>query len=262
MRIVDAHVHLWDTAAFPIPWFRAELGLPHTVSAHDLRAAAGPGGVDAAIAVQVADSVAEAHWLTALTGQDALASRCVLQYEPAPGRPLGATAFDGAEFSGIRAAIPQAAADLSDVPGLDALAAALGPAGRVLEVLIRPGQTAGAAELARRHPDTPIVLCHLGLGANEPTADWLTGLTSFAEQPNAHAKFSGLLSPARTDAALAALAGTAFDLFGPARLLFGSDWPMSARTHTHGEVVDAVRRALPVSDDPDFWAGTSDRLYR
>jgi L-fuconolactonase len=261
MRIVDAHVHLWDVDAFPIPWFRDGLGLPAVSSVASFRRAAEPCGVEAAVAVQVADSVEEARWLTAVTEADAVVRRAVLQYEPSAGRPLGATAFEGADFVGVRAAVPQRAADLSDAVGLDALADALGGSGRVLELLLRPEQLAGAAALASRHPGTAIVLCHLGLGHGEPNAEWLSGLTAFAARPNAHAKLSGLLSPTRTDAELADLTRTAFRLFRADRLMFGSDWPMSARTHAYADVVAATRRALPHPDSPDFWSGTATRLY-
>jgi len=261
MRIVDAHVHLWDVDAFAIPWFRDGMGLPRISSVAEYRHAAGPCGVEGAVAVQVADSVEEARWLTAVTAADAVVRRAVLQYEPAAGHPLGATAFEGADLAAVRAAVPQRAADLSDVVGLDDLADVLGASGRVLELLLRPEQLGGAAALASRHPDTAIVLCHLGLGHGEPDAEWLGGLTAFAERPNAHAKFSGLLSPTRTDAELADLADTALRLFRADRLMFGSDWPMSARTHSYADVVAATRRALPHPDTTEFWAGTVTRLY-
>lgn len=261
MLIVDAHVHLWDLAAFPIPWFRDDLELPRVSSAATYRAAAEPCGVAAGVAVQVADSVAEARWLTSVTAADAVLTRAVLQYEPASGRALGATAFEGASFAGIRAAAPQRAADLSDVPGLDELAAALGASGRVLELLIRPEQLRGVAALAARHPSTSVVLCHLGLGFGASTAEWTDGLATFAAQPNAHAKFSGLVSPARTEAELAQIASTAFALFGADRLMFGSDWPLSARVCDYPELVARVRRAVPDAAGPDFWHGTAERVY-
>lgn len=260
MRIVDAHVHLWDVGAFPIPWFRDELHLPQVATPAMLRDAA-EGCLDSAIAVQVADSAVEARWLTRMAAEDALIARTVLQFETDDRRPLGATAVDGIAFSGVRAAVPGFAADMSDVVGLDELAATLGATGRVLELLIRPEQLPAAAALARRHPATTVVLCHLGLGYGDPSQAWSTGLTTFAAEPNAHAKFSGLLSPARTDAELAGIARTAFAHFGADRLMFGSDWPMSARTHTYPEVVSAARRAVPPTDSRSFWSGTAERLY-
>lgn len=261
MRIVDAHVHLWDVDAFPIPWFRDELHLPRVATPAMLRDAAEGCRLDAAIAVQVADSAREARWLAETATADAVIMGTVLQFEPDDRRPLGATAVRGVDFSGVRAAVPGAAADLSDVTALDELASTLGAADRVLELLIRPDQLLAAAALAHRHPTTNVVVCHLGLGYGDPTRAWSAGLALFAAEPNAHAKFSGLLSPSRTPAELAGIARTAFTRFGAERLMFGSDWPMSARTHAYPEVVSAVRRALPAAESHAFWAGTADRLY-
>lgn len=262
VRIVDAHVHLWDVSAFSVPWFRDDLGLPAVSSVAAYREIVGSCGVSAAIAVQVADSTDEARWLTAQTSSEAVLTRAVLQYEPAVGRALGATAFDGARFSGIRAAVPQRAADLSDVPALDDLATALGERGRVLELLLRPEQLPGAAALAARHPQTAMVLCHLGLGYGEVRAEWRRGLAAFAAQPNAHAKFSGLLSPTRTDAELTRLATIAFELFGAERLMFGSDWPMASRTGDFAQLLGRVREAVADAAGTAFWSDTADRLYR
>ena len=127
MRIVDAHVHVWDADAAPIPWFRDDLGLPRQAAAARLGRELTDAGVSSAIAVQAADSVAEAEWLTATAARDPFLRRVVLQYTPAPGRAAGATAvaFSPAVV-GVRAAVPQYAADLSDVHGLDALADHLG----------------------------------------------------------------------------------------------------------------------------------------
>ena len=262
MRIVDAHVHVWDAAAFPIPWLRDGMGLPFVASAADYRAVAETCGIVSAVAVQVADSAEEARWLSRVTGADAVLSRAVLQYEPTPGQAFGATADDGADFAGIRVAVPQRAADLSDVPGLDGLADALGASGRVLELLIRPDQLAAAAALAGRHPSTPVVICHLGLGSGEATDGWVAGLGVFAGLPNAHAKFSGLISPRRTDAELSQIADAAFGSFGAGRLMFGSDWPLSARAVDYPGLLTRVRQAVPDAGGAAFWHGTAERLYR
>ncbi len=82
MRIVDAHVHLWDVDAVPIPWFRDDLGLPRHAAAADLGRELTDAGVSSAIAVQAADTVAEAEWLTATAARDPYVRRVVLQYTP------------------------------------------------------------------------------------------------------------------------------------------------------------------------------------
>ncbi|WP_017204133.1 amidohydrolase family protein [Microbacterium algeriense] len=265
MRIVDAHVHVWDADAVPIPWFRDDLGLPRHAAAADLGRELGQAGVSSAIAVQAADSVAEAEWLTATAARDPYLRRVVLQYSPEPGRAAGATAvaFSPAVV-GVRAAVPQFAADLSDVDGLDALAEYLGATARTLELLIRAEQLPAAATLSRRHPDTAIVLCHLGLGARTADAAWLSALAEAASALGVSAKVSGLDLAARGAEESRELLRSAFTLFGADRLLFGSDWPMSIRTTTYAEVLAATRRALPALSPAEaraFWSGTADRLY-
>ncbi|SFR61943.1 L-fuconolactonase [Microbacterium azadirachtae] len=266
MRIVDAHVHLWDVDALPLPWFREDLGLPRRALPEDLGTLLRATGTGAAIAVQAADSVAEAEWLADVAERDPLVRRAVLQYAPSPGAPLGRTATaPGPSTTGIRAAVPQFAPDLSDVAGLDVLAAAAGEAGLVVELLLRPEQLPGAAALARRHPATTFVLCHLGLGAAVPDAGWIRDLVTAAAAPNLHAKTSGVVHPSRSAAELRRILGAALDAFGAGRLLHGSDWPISAR-HTPYEAVAArIAEALPAlsaADAEALWAGTAERLYR
>lgn len=253
-------MHLWDVDIVPLPWFRDDMDLPRQATAHALGRVLSIAGVESAIAVQAADSAVEAQWLLGVTRTDPLVRRAVLQYDRTrhPDRvPPGSAA------AGIRAAVPQFAADLSDVPGLDGLADTLGAHDQVLELLIRPEQLPAAGALSRRHPSTAIVVCHLGLGAGAPDAAWREALADAATAPGLHAKVSGLALPSRDPDEAHALVGHAFDVFGADRLLFGSDWPMSVRSRTYAEVLEATRTALPRGlDTPAFWAETAAHLYR
>ncbi len=172
---------------------------------------------------------------------------------------------DGVPVAGMRLAVPGRAADLSDVAGLDALCEGLAASGRVLETLVRPDQLPAVAVLAGRHPGLDVVVCHLGLGTGDPDASWRDALAAVAARPRAHAKVSGLLTAAPDDAArVAAAVRAAVDLLGPERLLFGSDWPMSARVAPYAQVVERTAAALPVLDDAAataVWSATAARLY-
>lgn len=268
--IVDAHVHLWDVDRMHLPWFRPELGLPRVASLDDLRAASA-GRIDGAIAVQAADTLGEARWLADLAARDRFVRGLVLQYDPR----ADATAWAGmaqamidgpnARIGGIRLATPGGAADFGDVPGLDALADGLARTGRVLELLIRPAQLPAAAALARRHPSLAVVACHLAIGGEPAGRAWLDGLGEFAAQPNTAAKVSGLVRHAAgDDERVARLVRTAVAAFGADRLMFGSDWPISARFVPYAEVVRSTEAALPPLDAAArraFWRGTAMRLY-
>ncbi|MFD7312124.1 amidohydrolase family protein [Promicromonospora sp. NPDC059942] len=272
--IVDAHVHLWDTAAMRISWFAERLGLPRRVGPDDLAraTATSPVPVRAAVAVQAADTEGEARWLAArAAAHGPLPGPVVLQYDARPGEPAAWAGMaqplldDGVPVAGLRLAVPGGAADLSDVPGLDALCEGLAATGRVLETLVRPEQLAAVGALAGRHPALDVVVCHLGLGAGAPDQAWCDALAALAARPRVHAKLSGLHTTGPDDAdRVAAIARAAVDLLGTERLLFGSDWPMSARIAPYADVVARTAHALPALDDgatAAVWSGTAERLY-
>ncbi|WP_157237189.1 amidohydrolase family protein [Promicromonospora sukumoe] len=272
--IVDAHVHLWDTGAMRISWFAEHLGLPRRVGPADLAraVATAPVPVRAAVAVQAADTEGEARWLAAhAAAHGPLPGPVVPQYDARPGDPDAWAGMaqplldDGVPVAGLRLAVPGAAADLSDVAGLDALCAGLAGTGRVLETLVRPAQLPAVAALADRHPALDVVVCHLGLGTGPPDEAWRAALADAAERPRVHAKLSGLHTTDPEDARrVVAAARAAVDLLGTDRLLFGSDWPMSARVAPYAEIVGRTARALPRLGDPAtsaLWSGTAARLY-
>ncbi|WP_194410205.1 amidohydrolase family protein [Microbacterium cremeum] len=271
MGIVDAHVHLWDTGVVHLSWFRDELGLARSATAADFAAAAGDVAPATAVTVQAGDTLGEARWLLDETTRVGVGSVAVLQYEAAKGRWAGvmqdaleATDTRMPRVGGIRVSTPSGAADLSDVRWLDRLAARLAHSSRVLELLVRPEQLGATAELARRHPSLAVVVCHLGLGSAQPDSAWRRDLSRLARVPNVAAKLSGVVA-GRDAAALREVVGAAVDALGPDRLLFGSDWPISARSLGYAEVVERTAAALPglsAADTRSLWRRTAERLYR
>lgn len=267
-EVIDAHTHLWDVAQVRLSWFRPELGLPGRAPVQALEDAARPTPVTGALAVQAADTVEEARWLADHVRDHALVRGLVLQYEPRPVLWGGASqellTGDG-PVVGVRVATPSGAADLSDVPGLTALAEGLTRAGLVLELLARPEQLPAVAELSAAHPGLHVVVCHLGLGNRSPNATWQAGLALLAQAPGVAAKVSGLTPEARDDGELGLVFGAAFETLGPGRLMFGSDWPMSARALGYEDLLARTAAALPTLDAgaaDEFWSGTARRLYR
>ena len=274
--ILDAHVHLWDTRRFELPWLASVPELSTRYEADDLRAAAGAVPVRGVIAVQAGESADEAAWLlwddTGAAAAGAIPTRVVLQYAPAPEGWLGAVhrvATGRVPLpSGIRIPLHRRSVDWTDLDGLSALLGGLEEHGMVLELLLRPDQIAVVADLAAAHPRLGIVLCHLGLSTAEPTPEWHAALATLTDRPNVSAKISGLFSPRGTpqdgDARPRAAAAHAVATLGPDRLMFGSDWPMSTRVGSYAEVVE--RTALLLADltseeSAAVWSGTAERVY-
>lgn len=113
------------------------------------------------------------------------------------------------------------------------------------DLLVREPQRPAALRLARDFPDQRFVLDHLG---KPPIRDgrlspWRDQLCAFAECDNVFAKLSGLCTEADlarwTPHDLAPFIDVALASFGPARLLFGSDWPVCLLAGTVERVVAA-----------------------
>lgn len=113
-------------------------------------------------------------------------------------------------------------------------------AGLVFDACVRPQQLPDVAVLADEVPGLTIVLDHLGKPAvgssGEPVlpaaTSWDADVRRLATRPNVMCKLSGL--PAQSGGEWTAEQLTPFldavlDSFGPDRLLFGSDWPVSVR---------------------------------
>lgn len=243
MRVFDAHVHMWDTAVFPLPWLAS---VPILAPRYDVDDVHSPLA-DGVICVQAGDTLLEAEWLLERAARFPGIDAVVLQYaasdEPAVDgtgawagvvHPAVARSLEnGGPVVGVRIPARGASDDLTAIPGIDALCSGLAANGLVLELLLRPAQLRSVSRLAERHPALPIVLCHMGIGQDPIAAGWEAELAAVAAQPSVHAKISGILSLADDDSrpdAPGRIVRAALDSFGAERLLFGSDWPMSTRT--------------------------------
>jgi L-fuconolactonase len=266
-EVVDGHVHFWDTREFELAWLA---GAPHLLqhySPDELRRQSGepPASV---LAVQAGGSREEADWLIKWShAADGFVSGAVLQFSPSPGAWAGVVTplFNGgvkAMPAGVRVPVHRAEADWTDLEGLHDLAVGLQQRGLVLEALLRPDQLDAVGRIAARYPSLTVVLCHLGLADHIPDSAWRAAFARLAGRPNVSAKVSGIFGGA-TDGHSAV--ATALDAFGPDRLLFGSDWPMSTAVGSYREVMDRTAAALgslSASEADAIWRATATRLYR
>jgi L-fuconolactonase len=120
-------------------------------------------------------------------------------------------------------------------------------------------------------PEVRFVLDHL---AKPPIAagdwqPWASRISALAALPNVVAKLSGLVTEAvwhDWDAdRIGRYAGHALDLFGPDRLMFGSDWPVCTLAASYDEVFSlAVALTVELNDAERaaVFGDTASRLYR
>lgn len=263
---VDSHHHLWDLDVRDQTWMTgAELDpLRRDFLPPDLLAALKGTSVDSTVLVQTVadpdetpemlvlaetvDKIAAVVGWVDLTAGYARERLGRLQAHPSGGR-----------LRGIRHQV-------EDEPDPDWLLrsdvqtglAAVEDAGLVYELLIRPDQLPAAIKAVGRFPQLTFVLDHcakpaIAAGELEPWAGLIRSLAAF---PNVVCKLSGLVTQddwrrqpdadrlrRHTDAVLAA--------FGPARVMFGSDWPVCLLAADYAEVLHLAERLTDGLAEPE-----------
>ncbi len=288
LEVLDAHQHVWDVAARAQPWLdsAAELApLRRAFSIADLSPLAGRAGVTGTVVVQTVTEPGETPELLALTVDSSLVVAVVGWTDltsSAVAEDLAALAArpGGGALAGVRHPLltePDPGwLERADVRrGLAALAAA----GLTFDLVLEPSMLPVAVRAAAREPALVFVLDHLGNVEPEPDPDqaWAANLAELAALPNTVSKLSGILgaavqpdsgqpgAPAAAVARLRQYLEIALELFGPRRLMFGSDWPVCTLSAEYGEVVAVARElvaGLSGSEQAAILSGTASSVYR
>ncbi|MFG3186637.1 amidohydrolase family protein [Streptomyces nigra] len=275
MTIVDAHHHVWDLSVRDQDWITGpELApLRRDFGLDDLLPEARAAGVGRTVVVQTVTvpeetpellALAERHepvagvvgW-TDLTRPDVAAELARLRELPG-----------GRYLKGIRHQV-QGEPDPGWLlrPDVRRGLTALEEAGLVHDLVVLPHQLPACVEAAARHPGLTFVLDHLGKppiasGAREP---WESAVRALAALPNTVCKLSGMVTEADharwTVEDLRPYADTVLDAFGPARLMYGSDWPVCTLAASYGQVLDAARALTGPADRSQIFERTAVRVY-
>ncbi len=281
--VVDAHQHFWIYGTYQTSWMEAPpyggdstfQPLRRSFEPNDLAPELQAAGVCYTVAIEAADGLAEneallsnarSHeWIAGVVGWVPLAHPAELE------RALDARANEPA-FVGVRHLVnvepdPDWIMRPDVLQGLQILATR----GFAFDYVgILPRHLQHVPVFARSVPDLRIVIDHLGkpsieAGDWEP---WSSLLARAAQMPNVFAKVSGLDAGKAdhwTAAVIAPYIDRALELFGPERLMFGSDWPVSNLRGGYSKVWRETNIALArlSRDERDLiLGGTAIRFYR
>lgn len=281
--MIDGHVHVWDLSRRPQPWIDPEtMGVilrDHRVA--ELEAELAGSDVAGAVLVQVLNDDAEtADYMDLAARSPALlgvVGWADLLAGDVASRLDALSVVPGAHLAGIR---HQALAELDpaewlcrfgDGPGPAALAAR----SLTCDLMLRPEHLATAYEVTRAHDELAFVLDHAGkppVAAGWESGDaqaWAGMVARLGELPHVTCKLSGLTTMADlrrwTVDDLRPFVDHLLACFGPARLMFGSDWPVSRRAGDYTRTVAAARQlvgALSADERDLILDGTASRVYR
>jgi L-fuconolactonase len=275
MTVVDAHHHVWDLSVRDQDWITGpELGaLRRDFTMKDLEPEARAAGVDRTVLVQTITVPEETPEFLALADEHDLIAGVVgwtdltrpdVADELARLRELPG----GRHLKGIRHQV-QGEPDPNWLlrPDVRRGLAAVADAGLVYDLVVLPHQLPACARAAADLPGLTFVLDHLGkptvaAGALDP---WASDLRALAALPNTVGKLSGLATEADlaswTVEDLRPYADVALEAFGPGRLMYGSDWPVSTLAATYGDILDVTRRLIDPHDHAQILAATAARVY-
>ena len=232
--MIDAHVHYWRVDRGDYDWLTPDLPIHRDFLPGDAAPLFDAAGIDGIVLVQAAATEAETRFLLSLAETDPRVRGVVgwtdMMAPDAPER-LAALAQDP-RLRGIRPMWQDIADDDWMLrPEQHAAYRAVIELGLTFDALARVRHLAHLPRLIERHPDLPLVIDHAAKPdiAAGRHAEWRTAMAVLAAFPHVRCKLSGLVTEATPGAPLDAIrlyADTLLELFGPQRLIFGSDWPV------------------------------------
>ena len=270
--VIDSQVHAYEGNSPERPWHGTLEG-PGEVTGDDMVAAMDAVGVDGALLVSP----------YSMYRYDA--SYALEVYAKHPGRfglirPFDAeseaTDDEMADWTGrpgvVGARIMLTYGEFdADHPGLGRILTAGGQAGVPVNIM-GSGQLPLVRELARRHPDTQVVVDHVGLAQPfqppappDPFAD-LANVLSLAELDNVAIKISGACTLSHEPFPYADIwepLGRIFDSYGFSRCMWGTDWTRAVRLLTYEQGVEAFRVTEGLTDGERgaLMGGSLARIY-
>jgi predicted TIM-barrel fold metal-dependent hydrolase len=272
--IIDAQVHVYERDRPERPW-AAVLHGPAEVTGADMVAAMAAAGVDAAVLVspytmyRFDESYALATHAT-YPGKFCLV-KPVDPEDPAVGETI--RAWKGVKGAvAVRLMMTRGMSEDPANPGINRVLAEAGRAGLAVNLLCY-GRMAQVRELARRNPDTQLVIDHVGLTQPfeppplaEPWAD-LENVLSLAACPNVALKITGACTLSRGPYPYHDIwdpLWRLFDAYSLDRCLWGTDWTRAVEILTYKQGVDAFLTTprLSAEDRERLMSATLQRVYR
>ena len=269
---IDSHMHVWQLSRGDYGWLTPDLApIYRDFTIEDVRSSWSQAGIDYAILVQAAPTLEETRYLLSVAESepkvkgvvgwsDMLSPHAVDELERLASNKL---------FRGIRPMLQ----DIPDddwmlKPELDPIYRALVDLGLRFDALVLPRHLPNFLRLIERHPDLKVVIDH---GAKPPIGDnldsWHRDLAHLAKIPHMHCKFSGLVTESRentSNIALEPVSEALLALFGPERLMFGSDWPVCTLRSTYlqwFQWAQELTAHLSADQKSALFGGTAQRFY-
>jgi L-fuconolactonase len=210
-------------------------------------------GVVGTVVVQAHDSIEEGEWLLSLAESNDFVKGVVVWIDPRRRdvNEMLAKFSSSPKLKGVRYQVEDELDDgwlLRDdvIRGLREIARF----GLPFDLLVRTRQLRAVPILAEKVPGLRMVLDHMAKPeiAAHGVEPWKTEIAKVAAIPDMYCKISGLVTEADwnkwTNEDLNPYLRSVLELFGPERLMWGSDWPVCLLASSYERVLQATSEAI------------------
>jgi L-fuconolactonase len=276
--LIDSHVHFWDTAYLRYEWLTDLPQIHRPFLPEDLQEQAGGLSLAGMVFVQAdcvaEDALREAAWITQLAEAEARIQGIVAFAPLEQGNEARRVLDELAQMllvKGVRRLIQSEAAGFARQPAFVAGVQALSDYGFSFDICILHHQLDDVLWLVEQCPEIPFVLDHLGKpDAKTPLFEpWARQIMELAHFPNVYCKLSGLVTEADhqrwTREGVKPYIDQAIEAFGPDRVMYGGDWPVSLLATTYREWIEVLRWAtadLTSTEQHKLLFQNAQRFYR
>ncbi|MBI1321909.1 amidohydrolase family protein [bacterium] len=273
---LDAHQHFWQLSQpFDYRWLDdpklARIRRDYLPA--DLKPHLDAHGTEGSIFVQTQHDLAENLWVLEMCRDNAFVKGVVGWVDlasPDCGDQL-ARMRQHSRFVGVRHVVQDEPDDDFLIrPDILRGLATLEKAGVPFDVLIFVKHLKHVPTLARRMPQLKMVIDHLAKPAiaHGGFSAWREGFAACGAFPNVFCKLSGMVTEADwanwSPADLKPYIDEALEVFGPDRLMYGSDWPVCELAASYGQLHDALESNLAGLTDSEksaIFARTGKAFY-
>jgi L-fuconolactonase len=273
MMIVDAHHHLWSPARGDYGWMEGNPALDpihRDYAPADYDPIRKAHSIDATVLVQAAPTLAETHYMLGLADATPWIAKVVgwVDFEKPGDRAALEHLARHPKFSGIRPMI-------QDIPDLDWMHRkdvqwgydAVRDLDLTFDALGFPLHLENFLRLFDRYPDMRVVVDHCMKPqiCDHALDEWAAGIERIARETPVNCKLSGLATeaaPGWQPVDLRPYAEHVLSVFGPSRVMWGSDWPVVTLNGDFDAWRAAAMSFVPEPARAAVFGDTAARFYR
>jgi L-fuconolactonase len=273
--IIDAHQHFWQVGRFEYPWMDSSVKVLFQDYLPDqLKPVLEQNGVSSTVLVQASNTLGESRWLLQLAEQNPFISGVVGWVDLKSSEvDLQLSEFcSEPKFKGVRHLVESEPDDdwlvqPEVLRGLQQLSAH----NLTYDLLVHTRHLKHVRKVADACPQLRMVVDHMAKPpiASGALTEWFNALKPVAAHTNIFCKVSGLVTEANWNSwqtnDLRPFVESALELFGPERLMFGSDHPVCLLAASYDRVLNSfqdILRDLSERERERIFVGNAKNFYR